>query len=312
MEDYNNQFQPQQGQNDQSYPQQSADYQQQPQTAPPQNFQAAVSQNRAPESRYGPRKMSFFTLVLKTFAGLGGGLAGSLILLLIFLLSSSILQPILGATAESETAAGEVSSLFMVILLAMVFSTSIISSMVGTLFLCYTERDRYNRIATTMSQVFIINLVIFAFVLPIYLTTSTASLELTAFAAALQIILSATASAMILELIHDRRYALISVYSTILAMLVGSGINFFLFYTMKNATMLLFVAVPIIWTLIGFSQAVVQMLYYWIFQTWGSDFLASNASFGTDYGIPDESEEEEEAERAAAHPDVEGANFLKQ
>jgi MFS family permease len=295
MEDLNNQFQPQQGQNDQSYQ------------------QDAGIQNTPSEPQYGPRKMSFFTLVLKTFAGMGGGLAGSMILLLIFLLSSSILQPILGATAESEAAAGEVSSLFMVILLAMVFATSIISSMVGTLFLCYTERARHNRIATTMSQVFIINLVIFAFVLPIYLTTSTTRLELTAFAAALQIIMSATASAMILELIHDRKYALISVYSTVLAMLVASGINFFLYFTMKNATMLLFVAVPIIWTLIGFSQAVVQMLYYWIFQTWGSDFLASSASFGTDYGVPDQSEEEEElAEQAAARPDTEGANFLKQ
>ena len=312
MEDYNNQFQPQQGQNDQSYQQQPAVYQQQQQqAAPAQNYQVSGSQNPAPESQYGPRKMSFFTLVLKTFAGLGGGLAGSLILLLIFLLSSSILQPILGATAESEAAAGEVSALFMVILMAMVFATSIVSSMVGTLFLCYTERDRYTRISTTMSQVFIINIVIFAFVLPIYLTTSTASLELTAFAAALQIILSAVASAMILELIHDRRYPLIAVYSTILAMLVGSGINFFLYFSMKNATMLLFVALPIIWTLIGFAQGVVQMLYYWIFQTWGSDFLASSASFGSDYGVPDETESEMEAAEPV-RADTEGANFLKQ
>ncbi len=260
------------------------------------------------EPQYGPRKMSFFVLVLKTFAGLVGGVAGSMVLLLIFLLSSSILQPILGATAETEAAAGEVSALFMAILMAMIFATSIVSSMAGAFLLCYTERDRYTRVATTMSQIFIINLVIFACVLPIYLTTSTARLELTAFAAALQVILSATASALILELVHDRKYALIAVYTTTLAILVASGINFFVFFLLKSATMLLFIAMPIIWMLIGFMQGALQMFYYWIFQTWGSDFLASTATFGADYGVPDESEEEEEPVRE----DTEGSNFLKQ
>lgn len=296
MAEYNNQYPDQQAQNQQNY--QQPEYQQVP-----------VQQAPVQELQYGPRKMSFFTLVLKTFAGLGGGLAGSMILLLIFLLTSSTLQPILGATAETEAAAGEVSALFMAILMAMIFATSIVSSMVSTLLLCYTERDRYTRIATTMSQVFIINLVIFAFVLPIYLTTSTARLELTAFAAALQVILSATASAMILELIHDRKYALVAVYTTILAILAASGINFFVYYTLKNATMLLFIAIPIIWTLVGFMQGALQMFYFWIFQTWGSDFLASTATFGADYGVPDESEDEEEE---PAREDTEGANFLKQ
>jgi hypothetical protein len=49
------------------------------------------------------------------------------------------------------------------------------------------------------------------------------------------------------------------------------------------------------------------MLYSWIFQSWGSDYLANYTSYGSDYGIPDQSEEEEEK-----RPDVDGADFLKQ
>lgn len=260
------------------------------------------------ENGYGPRRMSFFTLVLKTFAGFAGGIAGSIILLLIFLLTSSILQPVLGVAVEGEAAAGEVSPLFMVVLMSMIFATCVISSMLSTLLLAYTERDRYNRIATTMAQVFIVNIVIFAFVLPIYLTTSTARIELTAFAAVLQVVLSASASALVLELIHDYRYALVAVYTTILGILVSAGINFFLYFVSGSATVLLFAALPIIWSLIGFSQATLQMFYFWVYQTWGSDFLASSATFGADYGVPDQSEEEQEIQR----PDVEGGNFLKQ
>ncbi len=260
---------------------------------------------------FGPRQMTFVTLVLKTFAGFAGGIAGTLVLLLIFLSASSILNPIVGQAIATEQAAGETSPLFMVILMSMVFTASVVSSMLATLLLAYTERDRYNRISTMMSQVFFVNIVIFAFVLPIYLTTSTTRLELTVFAAIMQVILSSTASALILELIHDRRYSLLAVYTTILGILVSMGINFFIYFATGTATVMMFAALPIIWGTIGFSQAALTMMYYWMFETWGSDFLASTTSFGADYGVPDTSEEEEEAEMQKP-PDTEGGNFLKQ
>ena len=284
----------------------------QSQQAPVQPLQQAAIQELPVQTEvtYGPRKLTFLTLVLKTFAGFAGGIAGTLVMLLIFLGTSSILQPILGPIAGAEAAAGEASPLFVVVLMGMVFATSIVSSMVSTLLLSYTERDRYTRIATCMSQVFIINMVIFAFVLPIYLTTSTTRLELTAFAAFIQVILSTTASALILELIHDHRYALMAVYTTILAILVATGVNYFLYYITGTATVMLFAALPVYWATIGFSQAALTMIYFWIYETWGSDFLASTATFGADYGVPDTSEEEEE--EAMQKPDTEGSDFLKQ
>ena len=288
------------------------DQNQQPAQEIQQQYAVAPVQQEAvrAEIAFGPRRLNFLTLVLKTFAGLAGGIAGTGIMLLIFLGTSSILQPILGPLAGAEAAAGEASPLFIVVLMSMVFATSIVSSMVSTLLIAYTERDRYTKIATAMSQVFIINMVIFAFVLPIYLTTSVARLELTAFAAFIQVILSTTASALILELIHDHRYALLAVYTTILAILVATGVNYFLYYITGTATIMFFAALPIYWATIGFSQSALTMIYYWIYETWGSDFLASSTTFGADYGVPDTSEEEEEEEMQK--PDSEGANFFKQ
>lgn len=256
------------------------------------------------EGTFGPRPMSFFTLVLKTFAGFGGGVAGTVVLVLIFLATSSILQPVLGA---EELAPTEINPLFIVVLVSMVFATSLVSSMASTALLAYTERERYTRLSTTMGQVFIMNIVIFAFVLPIYLTSSTTNLQITAGAAGLQVILSATASALILELLHDPRYPLLAVYNTILAILAGAAVSFVLYAISGNATILMFIALPMIWSFIGFFQAAVTMFYYWVFQTWGTDYLATETQFGTDYGVADESEEEEEEQ----HEDVEGGDFLK-
>ncbi|MEZ4086790.1 MAG: hypothetical protein R3B71_00385 [Candidatus Gracilibacteria bacterium] len=258
------------------------------------------------EESYGPRPMSFFTMVLKTFAGFGGGIAGTIVLIVIFLATSSILQPALGGAAMSPD---EVSPLFIVVLLGMVFATSLVSSMVGPLFLAYTERERYTRISTTLGQIFIMNIVIFAFVLPVYLTASSTSLQITAFTAALQVILSATAGSLILELLHDARYPLLAVYETVLALLTSIAIGFLFFTITNNATILMFIALPMIWGFIGFFHAAVTMFYYWIFTTFGTDYLATESQFGTDYGIPEESEEVEEDEQVE---DVEGSDFLNQ
>lgn len=262
-------------------------------------------QPQTQEETYGPRPMSFFTLVLKTFAGLGGGIAGTLVLVVIFLATSSILQPVLGGVALSPD---EISPLFIVVLVSMVFATSLVSSMVGALLLGYTERERYTRISTAMGQIFIMNIVIFAFVMPVYLTASTTSLAIIAGAAALQVILSATAGSLILELIHDARYPILAVYETLLAILAAMSVGFVLFAITGNATILMFIALPMIWGLLGFSHAAVTMFYYWVFTTWGTDYLATETQLGTDYGIPDESEEEAEEE---IHEDVEGGDFLK-
>jgi MFS family permease len=273
-----------------------------------QNYLQQENQSVAfPQEEYGPRRLTFVSLVLKTFAGLGGGIAGSIIFLLIFLGASSILQPILGTAGFNELRPGEISPLFLVIVLALMLSTTMVSSLVATLFLAYTERERYYRLSTALVQVFIVNLVLFAALVPVYLSTATTNLELTIYAASLQILLSSTASALILELVHDQKYSLLAVYSTVVGVLGAAGLIMLLYHFTANATLLTFTALPIIWSSIGFFQAATTMLYSWIFQTWGSDYLANYTSYGSDYGIPDQSEEEEEK-----RPDVDGADFLKQ
>lgn len=275
------------------------------QTMPVMPEQQAVY---APTSEaYGPRQVSLFVLFAKTFLGFCGGIFGSIVLLLIFLASSSILQPVL---SPAEATTEQISPIFIVILMAMIFVTSLVSSMLSPLLLSYTERYRYPRIITAIYQIFIINLVIFLFVAPIYLTTSTTSLEFTAYAAGIQIVLVATSSALIMEILNDQRYPLLGVYTTVIGMLVATATNLFIFQLFKSTTILLFTAVPIIWASIGFFQATLAMVYNWYYLNWGNDFLAVSASYGNEYaGVAEEVQEEEEAEKVP--DDRDGGDFLK-
>lgn len=275
----------------------------------PGNMQAEV-QNYAPETM-GPRSLSLFTLFLKTFAGLGGGLAGTLILVIIFLAASSFLQPILGGMEQFDQArVNEISPLFLFALIGMLFATSLISSMLGCLLLSYTERDRYTRVSTSMGQIFIFNFIILLFMLPIFLAASIPKEPTGLFiAAGMHIILSSMASMLILEVLHDARYPLLSVYTTILAILSAVGVSTIVFIFSGNTTILMLTTLPLIWASIGFFQAFVAMVYRWIWETWGVDYLATESALGTDYGIP---EEYEEAEEEPPKPDMEGTDFLRQ
>lgn len=285
----------------------------QPQQSMPQPMMPAqqpyinqqYQQNGLQGEVYGPRQVSLFTVFAKTFLGVAGGTFGSLVLLLIFLASSSVLQPVLSpAEATSET----VNPIFMVILMAMIFATSLISSLLTPWLLSYTERLRYPRIVTAIYQIFIMNLIVFAFTAPIYLTTSTTSLEFTAYAAGLQIVMVAMAAALIMEILNDEKYPLLGVYTTVVGVLIATATNLFLYQIFKSATVLLFTALPITWGAIGFFQACLAMIYYWYYLNWGNDFLASSTSYGVEYaGVQ---QEEEEAEEELPE-DKAGGDFLK-
>lgn len=256
---------------------------------------------------YGPRQVSLFTLFAKTFLGISGGIFGSLVLLIVFLSASSVLQPVL---SPADTTSESINPIFIVILMAMIFATTLITSMLTPWLLSYTERLRYPRIVTAIYQIFIINLIIFAFTAPIYLTTSTASVEFTAYAAGLQIILVSTASALIMEILNDDRYPLMAVYTTIIGILIATATNLFIYQLFQSPTVLLFTALPITWGSIGFFQASLAMVYYWYYINWGNDFLATTTSYGVEYAGVQEEVAEAEAEDQLPE-DKTGGDFLK-
>lgn len=257
------------------------------------------------EAKAGPPSPSFLTLVLKTFAGLGGGVAGMLILLLIFLGASTILQSAFNPEAFGVEEASK-NPLFIFVFMAMIFLTSLGSNILGSLFFSFVEHEKYSRTSTAMYQIFFVNLVIFVVLAPIYLVLDSRNLlDMTGFLAGFHVLLSALASVMILEIIGNLRYAVVGVYGVVFALMISTGAMMVVYgFSDRNPTVVLFATLPVMWTMLGFVTVIVEMFYHWIWTLYGTDFLMSKTEFGKDYG-------EEEPEEAPPPPDVTGSEFLK-
>lgn len=257
------------------------------------------------EPKAGPNDPSFLTLVLKTLAGMGGGVAGMIILLLIFLGASTVLQSAFNPGVLGPDEAVK-NPLFIFVFMAMIFLTSLGANLLGSLFFTFVEHEKYSRASTVMYQVFFVNIVIFAILAPIYLLLdSRGLLDLTGFLAGFHVLLSALASVMILEIVGNLRYAVVGVYGVVFSLIFSTGMSMLIYeFSGRNPTIVLFSAVPLMWTTLGFVTVIVEMLYHWIFTLYGTDFLMSKTSYGQDYG-------EVEPEDAPPPPDVSGSEFLK-
>lgn len=251
----------------------------------------------------GPPSPSFLTLVLKTFAGLGGGIVGMLILLLIFLGASTILQSAWNPDIGTEV--GGKNPLFIFVFMAMIFLTSVGANLLGSLFFTFVEHDKYSRSSTALYQIFFINLIIFAVMAPLYILLDAKGLmDMTGFLAGFHVLLSALASVMILEIIGNLKYALVGVYGVIFSLLISTGTILTIYeFSGRNPTVVLFAALPIMWMSLGFITVIVEMFYRWVYTLYGRDFLMSKTDYGMDYG-------EVEPEEAPPPPDVSGSEFL--
>ena len=251
----------------------------------------------------GPSRISFATFLLKILAGTAGGVGGSIILVLIFILAASVFEPITSAEEQITS----ISPIFAFILMMTIFLSTTIGNIVSTWLLALTERDKYKRISSAIYQVFILSLIIFVFTAPIYLITATTNPTITAYVVGLHIILSAQVSALILEIVSNYRYSLVGVYGVTFSVLVAAGILFILSGMVSSPSILLFAALPIVWGSMAFVGSIVTVFYGWLARTYDRDFLSTQTVYGNDYGNEVESEEPEDPKAK----DEIGSDFLR-
>jgi hypothetical protein len=142
---------------------------------------------------------------------------------------------------------------------------------------------------------------------PVYFMTASIDIQITVYAVALHIILSAQISALILEIVSNYKYALVGLYGVTFSVLLSAGIIFGLAKFIESPALLLFAALPIVWGSIAFMQSIVTMIYAWIVEIYDKDFLSTQTLYGKDYGKEVESEEDSEPKAK----DEAGADFLR-
>jgi hypothetical protein len=236
----------------------------------------------------GPPKISFPTLLFKIIAGFLGGSVGTLILLLVFVLFPGILD-----SAAANADAGEFVGIFFIFfLLALIFISSSAGNVLSALMLSYTENQKYKGRSSAIYRIFIMGVMIFVLMIPVYIIAALIGFEFVGYAVGLHLIISAQVSALILEITSDYKYALVGVYGITVAVLLSATILFGLNLVIKSPAILLFVALPVIWGAIGLVQSLTTMFYGWLTRLYEKDFLAIDANSG----IIKESEQVEDAD----------------
>lgn len=255
----------------------------------------------------GPRKVSLLTLIFRALAGLGGGVMGTAVLLVAVFLGASILAPLAGEEGTEMA----LNPLIIFVFMAVVFLSSCLSNVMSTLLIGLTDRDKYKLLFSSIYQIFIVNVVILVFTAPVYIIVSGLSVEMMAYVAAIQILISVMASFLILEILSEAKYALLGVYSATLGLLLASAINFTLYQMFgQNAAILLFAALPVIWMTLGLLNGLTGMGYRFIYDSYGVDFLSKYVKYGRDTE-PQTEEKITEKDVLSLKKDESGEDFLK-
>ena len=254
---------------------------------------------------FGPRKVSLLVLGFRALAGIAGGIVGTMVLLFSVFLGASFFSTEQGV----ETS---LNPLVIFVFMAVTFLSSCLANCVSTFLVGLTDRSKYKNLFSSMYQIFAVNLAIMILMAPIYIIVSGLDMATMAYVAAIQILLSVIASAMILEILSDAKYALLGVYNVVLGLIFASALNFALYQLVgQNPTILLFAALPVIWMMLGLFNGLVGMGYRFVYDSYGIDFLSKYVKYGRDEEEPEAEEEITEKEILGMKKDYSGGEFLK-
>lgn len=261
-----------------------------------------------------PYQPTTVSLLLRILSGFLGGVSGTIIMAAIFLVSSSTIKPAFQSNATGE----EIGGLFIFVFMGMIFLGVTSATIMVTVLSAISERGKYTRLSSALYQIFIINVIIFVLLAPIYVMVSGAGLMMAGYIAAFHAMVSAIASVMILELIGNPAHALLGVYSVVLGLLGMAGFVVLTFLslsiTSNPAVIVLFAGLPFVWTSLGAASALTELCYKFIYSLYGVDFLRTDVPYGRDVigGVEDEPTQEEiETQVIREKKDVKGRDFLE-
>lgn len=230
------------------------------------------------------------TVFLRFFSGFGAGMAGTIVLGIILLLTWEIVGDVLAPTANQmieQIGTGIILKkqshpLFLSIVILAVFLATLVSNLSYTLVSSVTEEKYQNR-TTNLTQAFLGNLVILLVFVPVYLLSSNLygsfGVGITGMA---HVCLASIFCFLAMEILSQTRYLLLSLYGVVTGLAIFAvAMNII---GSSSPTILTLTALPFLLGCIGAGSAIAQMFYGWVQKTYGTDMLDSDKRFGEDYG----------------------------
>lgn len=207
---------------------------------------------------YNARPLTGGIFFLRILGGIIGGISGTIIMLMIYFLSLAALP------AGEENVAGITNFVLITMILLSTITTNMVSSQIVAIF----DREKYKETKATLINIFILNLILFIFTTPLYLFSGTESIQTIA---AFHLLISAQMSALIMEIFAGHQFPLVGTYGVAMGgMTAFSVVAFILLSNNGNSsgvsTMLLFIAMPLVWGLLQLFQGLVEVSYAKVYE----------------------------------------------
>lgn len=230
-----------------------------------------------------PREVKFSLLFFKAISGFGVGIVGTVVLLIFVLV---------GLGSVSSVSSTGPFLVFSAIIMG--FITAMVSNCLGAFLFGMLDREKYAEIRIVIKHIISLNILIFIFLLPIQflgILSSNGSLKIIFLISTLQLVVAAIASMFTLELSNSKspRENFLAVYGITFAILFTIVLNILIYQLSQNfstqaelatggsggkgPTAVLFAILPTTWLFFGIFTTATEMIYRWIYQTWGKDSL---------------------------------------
>lgn len=227
------------------------------------------------------------SIFFRFLVGFGAGFIGTVVLGLMLFLSWKIVGETLSPSDVIKNEFGititdnQTHPLFLSIVTLSVFLATMAAN-ISYVFLSSIVEEKYTRRSTTLTQVFFGNLVFLLLMLPLYLISSSSfGPSGVAITAVLHATFTTLFSFLVTEALHQSKYFIVNLYGTIV------GIILFVFFSnilvSNNTTTLTLLALPLLLGFIAFGNRLAEVVYAWLINTYGTDFLNVDTQFGKDY-----------------------------
>lgn len=217
-------------------------------------------------------------IFFRTIAGLFGGGFGSLVLLIGVLLSGTFASSYL-----TVLEGGGIHPVFTFTFIAIVYLALLVSALSSLTFFYYCDRARYTFLFSSLSHVFALVTLIFVVSTPLSLLLAVSDFDSLSIVALILMGLSTIFSLLAMEVVANHKHLLLTLYSSTIALFSFFLLMLILFFALDTTTFLLPLALPLCWASFGFWQVAFEMIYQWIYQLYGTDFLNAKTRLGSDY-----------------------------
>lgn len=228
------------------------------------------------QTSFGKRPLTFILFTLRLLSGFTGGIAGTLALFVVYFVLVTLVPQ------------GDSSSISVFVMILMAFVGTLTANTIVAIMVTFLDNAKYRRRKTTITQVFLFNLILFLLTIPLYFLGMSAGVINGV--AALHFLLSAYVSSLIMEILAGYEYSLLGIYSASFGIFISLAFALVLLAFKVSLTTFTFVAMPMVWLILEIIGGFSELVYDNFTRLYGIDALNATTDLGGDKEV--ESEEQ--------------------